>query len=455
MADVLVVDDEEGVRRALRQLLEYEGHDVREAGTGGEALTSIERSSPDLVFLDVKMPRVDGLEILPRIHDIDGAVPVVMISGHGTIDTAVEATRKGAWDFLEKPLDTDRVLLTLRNALERRGLTRENERLRTEVETRHEIVGESPAIRAVLERVEKVAPTDARVLITGENGTGKELIARALHRLSPRAGGPFVEVNCAAIPSELIESELFGHIKGSFTGAVADRAGKFEQADRGTLFLDEIGDMSPAAQSKVLRALQEGFVTRVGGAAPIRVDVRVLAATNKDLEEEIEEGRFRDDLYFRLNVVPIDLPPLRERPGDIPLLVEHFAAIASEQQRLPARTFTTAALDRLAEMPWPGNVRELRNTIERLMILSAGDEIDEGDIQRIGGAGREQAVGAFGLLQARSFADFKAQSERAYILARLREYDWNVSETARSIDMPRSNLYKKIEKYGIEREDTS
>ncbi len=453
MADVLIVDDEEGVRRALRQLLEYDGHDVREAGTGGEGLTAIQRATPDLVFLDVKMPRVDGLEILPRIHDIDPAVPVVMISGHGTIETAVEATRKGAWDFLEKPLDTDRVLLTLRNALERRGLERENERLRTEVEARHEIVGESPAIRAVMDRVEKVAPTDARVLIMGENGTGKELVARALHRLSPRASGPFVEVNCAAIPSELIESELFGHIKGSFTGAVADRAGKFEQADGGTLFLDEIGDMSAAAQSKVLRALQEGVVNRVGGSSAIRVDVRVVAATNKDLEAEIEEGRFREDLYFRLNVVPIHLPPLRERPGDIPLLVRHFAERASEQQRLPARAFSPAALERLAELPWPGNVRELRNTVERLMILGTSDEIGEEDVRHLGGAGREQVLGAYGLLEAESFADFKARAERAYILSRLRANDWNVSETARSIDMPRSNLYKKIEKYGIVRED--
>jgi two-component system nitrogen regulation response regulator NtrX len=455
MADILIVDDEDGVRRALRQLLEYEGHDVREAGTGGEGLTAIEKRSPDLVFLDVKMPRVDGLEILPRVHDIDPGVPVVMISGHGTIETAVEATRKGAWDFLEKPLDTDRVLLTLRNALERRGLARENERLRTEVEARHEIVGKSAAIRAVLDRVEKVAPTDARVLITGENGTGKELVARALHRLSPRASGPFVEVNCAAIPSELIESELFGHIKGSFTGAVADRAGKFEQADGGTLFLDEIGDMSPAAQAKVLRALQEGLITRVGGAAPIQVDVRVMAATNKDLEEEIEAGRFREDLFFRLNVVPIHLPPLRERPADIPLLVEHFAGAASEQQRLPERTFSQAALERLSQLPWPGNVRELRNTVERLMILATSDEIGEEDVRHLGGPGRDQVLGAYGLLEAATFSDFKAQAERAYILAKLRDADWNVSETARSIDMPRSNLYKKIEKYGIEREDPS
>ncbi|MEN8376086.1 MAG: sigma-54 dependent transcriptional regulator [Gemmatimonadota bacterium] len=455
MAEILIVDDEDGVRRALRQLLEYEGHEVREAGTGGEALTSVEGAAPDLVFLDVKMPRVDGLEILPRIHDIEPGVPVVMISGHGTIETAVEATRLGAWDFLEKPLDTDRVLVTLRNALERSGLERENERLRGEVESRHEIVGDSAAIQAVLDRVEKVAPTDARVLISGENGTGKELVARALHRLSPRSDAPFVEVNCAAIPAELIESELFGHMKGSFTGAIADHAGKFEQADGGTLFLDEIGDMSPAAQSKVLRALQEGIITRVGGAAPIQVDVRVVAATNKDLEHEIQEGRFREDLYFRLNVVPIHLPPLRERSGDIAPLVKHFATAAAEQQRLPRRTLTASALDRLAEMPWPGNVRELRNTVERLMILAAGDEIGEGDVQRLGGAGREQAVGAFGLLDAENFADFKARAERAYILARLRDNDWNVSETARSIDMPRSNLYKKIEKYGIVREETA
>ncbi|MFO7259566.1 MAG: sigma-54 dependent transcriptional regulator [bacterium] len=452
MARILVVDDEEGIRKVLRQLLEYEGHEVRVATSGGEALGVYPEFRPDIVFLDVKMARMDGLEVLARLREQDPSAIVVMISGHGTIETAVEATRRGAYDFLEKPLDTDRILLTIRNALQQRGLAEENARLRDEIESRYEIVGSSFAIRAVLDRIEKVAPTDARVLITGENGTGKELVARALHRLSNRADGPFVEVNCAAIPAELIESELFGHVKGSFTGAVTDRAGKFEQADGGTLFLDEVGDMSLAAQAKVLRALQEGVVTRVGGERPTRVDVRVIAATNKDLEEEIRQGRFREDLYFRLNVVPIHVPPLRERREDIPMLVRHFVEIAVRQQRLPPRRFTSEAIDRLTQLEWPGNVRELRNTVERLLILARGQEVTAADVERL--VAGPQTTGSLpaDLLDAPSFAEFKERAERAYILAKLREHDWNVSETARAIDMPRSNLYKKIEKFRLLRE---
>ncbi|HLU25555.1 MAG TPA: sigma-54 dependent transcriptional regulator [Longimicrobiales bacterium] len=453
MARILVVDDEEGIRRVLRQLLEYEGHEVRVAGGGAEALEIFAEMRPDLTFLDVKMARMDGLEVLGRMRELDPTAVVVMISGHGTIETAVEATRRGAYDFLEKPLDTDRILLTIRNALRHRGLAEENARLRGQIESRYEIVGSSFAIRAVLDRIEKVGPTDARVLITGENGTGKELVARALHRLSTRADGPFVEVNCAAIPAELIESELFGHVKGSFTGAHADRAGKFEQANGGTLFLDEVGDMSLAAQAKVLRALQEGVVTRVGGERPLRVDVRVIAATNKDLEREIEAGRFREDLYFRLNVVPIHVPPLRERREDIPMLIWHFVDLAVQQQRLPPRTFTPEAIERLTRLDWPGNVRELRNTVERLLILGRGPEITAADVDRL--VAGPQAAGTLpaDLLSARTFADFKDRAERAFILAKLREFEWNVSETARAIEMPRSNLYKKIEKYGLVRED--
>jgi len=452
MARILVVDDEEGIRKVLRQLLEYEGHEVRVATSGGEALTVYPEFRPDIVFLDVKMARMDGLEVLGRLREQDPNAIVVMISGHGTIETAVEATRRGAYDFLEKPLDTDRILLTIRNALQQRGLAQENARLRDEIESRYEIVGSSFAIRAVLDRIEKVGPTDARVLITGENGTGKELVARALHRLSARAEGPFVEVNCAAIPAELIESELFGHMKGSFTGAVTDRAGKFEQADGGTLFLDEIGDMSLAAQAKVLRALQEGVVTRVGGEKPVRVDVRVIAATNKDLEEEIRQGRFREDLYFRLNVVPIHVPPLRERREDIPMLVRHFVEIAVQQQRLPPRAFDAGAIERLGQMEWPGNVRELRNTVERLLILARGPEVTAADVDRLVAGPQSTGTLPTDLLEAPSFAEFKERAERAYILAKLREHDWNVSETARAIDMPRSNLYKKIEKYRLLRE---
>jgi two-component system nitrogen regulation response regulator NtrX len=375
-----------------------------------------------------------------------------MISGHGTIDTAVEATRKGAYDFLEKPLDTDRLLVTLRRALELKGLTQSVAALKRQVASRYEIVGNSFAIRQVLERVEKVSPTEARVLITGENGTGKELVARAIHRLSARADRQFVEVNCAAIPSELIESALFGHMKGSFTGAIADRAGKFEQADGGTLFLDEVGDMSLEAQAKVLRALEEGVVTRVGGSKPIEVDVRVIAATNKDLEEEIEAGDFREDLFYRLNVVPIRVPPLRERRDDVPMLVQHFADIMSKREGVTPRKFDESAVAHLLELPWPGNVRELRNTVERLMILSSGDAVRAEDVDLLA-AGRGAAPGVGGdILAAETFSDFKDRAERAYILQRLRENDWNVAETARQIDMPRSNLYKKIERYGLVRE---
>ncbi|HUG41400.1 MAG TPA: sigma-54 dependent transcriptional regulator [Longimicrobiales bacterium] len=453
MAAILVVDDEEGIRHVLRQVLEYEGHTVRTAEGGGEALTLYDEMRPDLTFLDVKMARMDGLEVLGRLRAKDPEAVVVMISGHGSIETAVEATRRGAYDFLEKPLDTDRIMVTIRNALQQRGLASEVARLRDEVESRYEMVGRSFAIRTVLERIEKVGPTDARVLITGENGSGKELVARALHRVSPRAEEPFVEVNCAAIPAELIESELFGHMKGAFTGAHTDRTGKFEQADEGTLFLDEIGDMSLSAQAKVLRALQEGLITRVGGERAIRVDVRVIAATNKDLEREIAAGRFREDLFFRLNVVPINVPALRERREDIPMLVRHFTELAIEEQRLPPRRLSADAVDRLARMEWPGNVRELKNTVERLLILSHGTEVGAREVDRLLGAPQEGALPS-DLMGAATFADFKDQAERSFILGKLRQNEWNVSETARSIDMPRSNLYKKIEKYGLVREDT-
>ncbi len=453
MAEILIVDDEESIGDALKQVFEYEGHEVRVARNGPDALAMVEDTPSDVTFLDVKMPGMDGLEVLDRIRSEDPQALIIMISGHGTIDTAVDATRKGAYDFLEKPLDTDRLLVTLRNALEVKGLSASVERLLSQVESRHEIVGSSFQIRQVLERTERVGNTDARVLITGENGTGKELVARAIHRLSSRVDEPFVEVNCAAIPSELIESELFGHMKGSFTGAVADRAGKFEQAHSGTLFLDEVGDMSLAAQAKVLRALEQGVVTRVGSSKPIQVDVRVVAATNKDLEEEIREGRFREDLYYRLNVVPIEIPPLRERREDIPMLVRHFVNLLEETDRVTPREITSAALDYLQSLEWPGNVRELRNTVERLMILSTGTNVGAEDVELLVSGGEPGGGLGSELLQAASFAEFKEQAERAYLLQKLREHDWNVSETARSVDMPRSNLYKKIERYGLVRED--
>jgi two-component system nitrogen regulation response regulator NtrX len=453
MARLLIVDDEESIRDVLRQLFEYEGHEVETAASAPEALELIRSEAPDVIFLDVKMPKVDGLEALDRIRELAPRAQVVMISGHGTIETALEATRRGAYDFLEKPLDTDRLLVTLRNVLNVRGLAESVAQLQSEVETRHRVVGESRAIRQVLERVERVAPTDARVLITGENGTGKELVARAIHRLSRRAGKPFVEVNCAAIPSELIESELFGHMKGSFTGAVQDRAGRFEQAHQGTLFLDEVGDMSLAAQAKVLRALEEGRVTRVGGQKAREVDVRVVSATNKDPEREIEEGRFREDLFYRLNVVPIYVPPLRERREDIPLLAAHFVGRMTARDGLPPRRFTEEALARLRELDWPGNVRELRNTVERLLILAPSDRITGADVDAlVSGRGGDAGLG-LQLPSTGTFADFRDRSEKVFLLQKLRECDWNVSETARVLEMPRSNLYKKIEKYGLTREE--
>jgi two-component system, NtrC family, nitrogen regulation response regulator NtrX len=449
---ILVVDDEAGIRAALRQLLEYEGYAVTAVASGDEALTQYAEQRPHLVMLDVKMAGLDGLATLRRLRELDPEVIVVMISGHGTIATAVEATQAGAHDFLEKPLDTNRVLVTIRNALKHVALEREVRTLKAVVEQHHEIVGSSAAIRQLIERIERVAPTLSRILITGENGTGKELVARAVHRLSPRAAKPFVEVNCAAIPSELIESELFGHMKGSFTGAFGDRTGKFEQADGGTLFLDEVGDMSSAAQAKVLRALQEGVITPIGSTKSVKVDVRIVAATNKRLEDEIAAGRFREDLLYRLNVVPIEVPPLRARRDDIPQLVEHFAQQLAAAPGLGARQFAAGAVDALRRHAWPGNVRELRNTVERLLILAPGPEVGEKDVQRLLGATTPDGGLGDVLLTSETYEAFKENAERAFLRAKLAEFDWNVSETARRLDMPRSNLYKKIERLKLERD---
>jgi len=450
---ILVFDDEQGIRGALGQLLEYEGYDVKTASSAAEGIAEYTKWRPHLVFLDVKMAGMDGLEALKRIRDLDPTATVVIISGHATIRTAVEATQLGAYDILEKPLDTERILVLLRNALSQLDLQKENARLRDSIEP-YEIVGKSAPIRALLEKIEKVASTPARVLITGDNGTGKELVARALHRTSTRASKPFVEVNCAAIPGELIESELFGHVKGSFTGAISDRAGKFEQANKGTLFLDEVGDMSLAAQAKVLRVLQDNVLTRIGGAKPISVDVRVMAATNKNLEAEIAAGRFREDLYYRLNVVPIHVPPLRERREDIPLLAQYFVASLTARDGITPRTLREDAVERLSAFDWPGNVRELRNTVERLLILSSGNEITARDVDRLAGQRSVDDTGLASLSHCRTFEEFKDAAERAFLLGKLREYDWNVSETARAVEMPRSNLYKKIERYSLTRENT-
>jgi two-component system nitrogen regulation response regulator NtrX len=450
-ARILVVDDEAEIRRSVRMILEYEGYDVMEASSGPEGVALAEKESPDLVFLDVKMPGMDGLEALQRIRTVSETLPVVIISGHGTVSTAVEATKAGAFDFIEKPLASERVLLTIRNALDQTRLADENRSLKRAVEVRHQMVGESPALRHVWDAIKRAAPTNATVLLLGESGAGKELVARSIHRNSLRSRERFVQVNCAAIPEELIESELFGHEKGSFTGAAEKQIGKFEQADKGTIFLDEVGDMSPKTQAKVLRVLQEGEVERLGSARTIKVDVRVIAATNKDLEAEIEKGSFREDLYFRLSVIPITVPPLRERREDVPLLIRHFAELFSREHNRRPHRFTPAALEFMQKARWKGNVRELKNTVERLLIMTPGDTVDVDDLRdvvrleaRAAGPDNEKNPG--------TLREFKESAERAFLVGKLRENGWNISKTAEVIGTPRSNLYKKLEQYGITQE---
>ena len=456
---ILVIDDEAAIRDSLRMTLEYEGYEFIGAATGQEGLALAERDAPDLVLLDVKMPGMDGLEVLDRLHTMNETLPVVVISGHGTISTAVEATKKGAFDFIEKPFASDRVLVSLRNALDQRLLRDENRSLKKAVEIRHQMIGDTAGLRHVMAAISRAAPTNATVLITGESGVGKELVARTIHRNSLRSRERFVQVNCAAIPEELIESELFGHEKGSFTGATEKQVGKFEQADRGTIFLDEVGDMSPKTQAKVLRVLQEGEVERLGSARTIKVDVRVIAATNKNLEEEIEKGRFREDLYFRLAVIPIPVPPLRERQDDLPLLVRHFMDYFSRENNVRPKRITPAAIETLQRHRWKGNIRELRNTVERLIIMTGGDTIDVADLPDV----LRSPAGAVGVGVAKPSSDtdaakagtlreFKDNAERAFLVSKLRENGWNISKTAEVIDTPRSNLYKKLEQYQISQE---
>jgi len=456
-------------------ILEYEGYQFMGAVSGQDGLAAIQRERPDAVLLDIKMPGMDGMEVLRKLHALDESLPIIMISGHGSTATTVEAIKSGAVDYFEKPLSTERVIVTLRNVLKQSELSAENRDLKLAMESRYEIVGQSPALRGVLESVQRASPTNATVLLLGESGVGKELVARTIHRNSPRAGQRFVQVNCAAIPEELIESELFGHEKGSFTGATEKQVGKFEQADRGTIFLDEVGDMSQKTQAKVLRVLQEQEVERLGSARTIKVDVRVIAATNKNLEEAIERGEFRDDLYFRLNVIPIVVPPLRERRDDIPRLVQHFAKRTAEEHNLKPKRFESAALDALSRYRWRGNIRELRNTVERLMIMTPTDSVRAEDLpadirnsesspvrmpmpaaaatapenaaaNAVPKSDGQQPAGA-GTLR-----EFKDAAERAYLVQKLRENNWNISKTAEIIDTPRSNLYKKLEQYGIKQE---
>jgi two-component system nitrogen regulation response regulator NtrX len=473
-ARVLVVDDEPAIRDTMKMILEYDGHEVLLAASGAEGLAIAERDAPDLVFVDIKMPGLDGLEVLGRLRAQNDALPVVVVSAHGTAATALEAGRLGAFRFIEKPLSKDYVLDAVREGLELLALKSENKNLKTALESRHQLVGDSPAIRRIFEQMRKAAPSNATVLILGESGVGKELVARGIHRASLRTRERFVQVNCAAIPEELIESELFGHERGAFTGATEKQVGKFEMADRGTIFLDEVGDMSAKTQAKVLRVLQEGEVERLGSSRTIKVDVRVIAATNKDLEEEIEQGRFREDLYFRLSVIPIFVPPLRERTEDIPALVQHFVSrFSRESNRRPAR-FSPSGIEALTTARWRGNVRELGNVVERLLIMTDGDVIDAEHVRQVvrpDGARAAAASAAAGSAVAQpasptalsstmpspsgapgTLREFKEWSERRYLVERLREHDWNISKTAEVIDTPRSNLYKKLEQYQISQE---
>jgi two-component system nitrogen regulation response regulator NtrX len=457
MAKILIIDDERAIRSTLREILEYEDYEVEDIDNGVDGIALIEKNDYDLVLCDIKMNRMDGMEVLSEGLALKPDLPFIMISGHGTVETAVEASKKGAFDFISKPPDLNRLLITVRNALDRGSLVSETKVLKRRVSKVRDILGNSQPIEKIKETIERVAPTDARVLITGANGSGKELVARWLHEKSNRSNASLIEVNCAAIPSELIESELFGHEKGSFTSAVKQRIGKFESAHGGTLFLDEIGDMSLSAQAKVLRALQENKITRVGGEKEIEVNVRVVAATNKDLLKEIEAGTFRMDLYHRLSVILIHVPPLIERKDDIGLLTQSFMEEICADYGMPVKKISDSALEALKALPWTGNIRELRNMVERLIILS-DKTITENDVKAFANPSAPASTtnGASTAPQTdfdqfANFQEYKDYAEREYIKFKLEKNNWNVSKTADDIDIQRSHLYSKIEKYGLKR----
>jgi len=451
MAKILIVDDEASIRETLKEILTYEGYQVDVAEDGAEALDMLRKTEYDVAICDIKMPKIDGLELLDRVKGIADDVSFIMISGHGTIETALEATKRGAYDFISKPPDLNKLLITVRNAAEKNNLIIETKVLKRKISKTKEIIGDSPAIIKIKQTIEKVAPTDARVLITGQNGTGKELVARWIHERSNRANMPLIEVNCAAIPSELIESELFGHEKGSFTSAIKQRLGQFERADGGTIFLDEIGDMSLSAQAKVLRALQENKITRVGAEKEIDVNVRVIAATNKDLRKEIENGNFREDLYHRLSVILIHVPSLNERTDDIPLLAEKFVSDICEENAMARKQLTSGAMHELKNITWSGNIRELRNVIERLVIL-CGEKISENDILNFANPMGGKSVNLESIVNMfEKFQDFKDYAEQIFIESKLKKNTWNVAKTAQEIDIQRSHLYNKIEKFNLKR----
>ncbi|HTR45520.1 MAG TPA: sigma-54 dependent transcriptional regulator [Thermodesulfovibrionales bacterium] len=442
---VLIVDDEEGIRESLSGILEDEGYHVVAIGSGEEAVRVVKEQAVDLVFLDIWLPKMDGIETLREIKSLRKELPVIMISGHGNIEVAVKATTMGAYDFLEKPLSLERVLLSLRRALEKITIEKENRALKEDLTRKWRLVGESPAIKTLHSLIGLAAQSSSRVLITGESGSGKEVVGRLLHALSSRAEKPFVEVNCAAIPQELIESELFGHERGSFTGASEKKKGKFELADGGTLFLDEIGDMSVQTQAKVLRVLETQEFQRVGGGANIKVDVWVIAATNKVLQEEVEKGTFRSDLFFRLNVIPIDVPPLRERKEDIPLLIDYFLQSISAEYGRPPKKMTPAAIQELQHYDWPGNIRELRNLIERQIIMTPAPVIDARDVHVL--KGKPAGVDYFSY---RTLKEARDAFEKEFLVKKIEDNNWNISKTAEILDIERSNLHRKIKAYNIQ-----
>ncbi len=449
MNTVLIVDDEKEICESIKMILEYEGYVVNASTSAIQGLKYFEENQVACLLLDIQMPEMNGFEVLKRVKQINPLISVVIISAHGSIENAIKATKLGAFDFIEKPIDREKLLISVRNAVEQSKLLNENIEIKKSLEGEGEILGQSKGIKNILELIEKVAPLDTRILISGENGTGKELVAKAIHKQSQRKDKPFIEVNCAAIPNELIESELFGHEKGSFTGAVSQRIGKFELANKGTIFLDEIGDMSHQAQAKVLRAIEDGKIERVGGGKKIDVDVRIIAATNKDLLVEIEKENFREDLYHRLNVIPITIPPLKDRKEDIPILIEHFSKDITTKHKKAPVNFLDDAIKLLKENNWSGNVRELKNVIERIIIIVDKKEISRKDIEFLFKPGKESVDDIID--GSNSFQEFKEKAERAFIVKQLNENNWNISKTAELMDIQRSHLYNKMKKYEIEK----
>ncbi|MFI5237600.1 MAG: sigma-54-dependent transcriptional regulator [Ignavibacteriales bacterium] len=451
MNTILIIDDEKEICESMKMILEYEGYSVDYSTSAIKGLNLVEEKQISCLLLDIQMPEMSGFEVLKKVKETTPSLSVIIISAHGSVENAIKATRLGAFDFIEKPIDRDKLLISVRNAVEQVKLLTENIEIKKTFEVDGEILGQSKSIKSILELIDKVAPLDTRVLITGENGTGKELVARAIHKKSQRKDKPFIEVNCAAIPNELIESELFGHEKGSFTGAFTQRIGKFELANKGTIFLDEVGDMSPQAQAKVLRAIEDGKIERVGGGKKIDVDVRIISATNKELSDEIQKEKFREDLYHRLNVIPINVPPLRERKDDIPILANAFSKSITTRHKKPPVKFLEDAIKLLQEMNWSGNVRELKNIIERIIIIIDKREIARTDIEILLKPG--QATMDDIIDDSNSFQEFKEKAERAFILKQLNENSWNISKTAELLDIQRSHLYNKMKKYGIEKGD--